>query len=93
MSENVIRHTDNYVKKMEVFYVAIAIDKGMEGALAQLDTSKIIPVVKGMCGATTADLEHIKTYCQQAADEAGAKVQILKFSRREVLAEYLPRKK
>ncbi len=91
--EKVIRNHQNYVNKMDVFYVAIALDKGQEAAIAYVDTTKVVTVVKAMVGSTNRDLESIKKACQECADDSGNTVQILKFTHRDVIAEYLPREK
>jgi hypothetical protein len=88
----IIKHKDNFVPKMEEFFVAVSVDRdGSEGVLAFAKPNRFPPVVQVMCGATKEDLQSIKEYCQKVADEANRKVRVIKFSAREVIEEYLPK--
>jgi hypothetical protein len=90
---SVIKNKDNFVSKMTEFFVGVSVDRdGSEGMIACVKPDRFPPMIQSMCGPSQNDLQEIKDYCQEAANESNRKVRIIKFTVREVVEEYLPKR-
>jgi hypothetical protein len=93
VKNNVYIAKDNFVKKATEFYLAVSVDmNGNEGVVAMIDLNRYPHVEKPLMGVSIEDKEAILKAAENASHEAAVKIRVLKYTRCEVIAEFLPKK-
>lgn len=92
VNEKVYSAEDNFVKKADQFFIAVAVNsRGEEGVIAEIDLSRFPIVEKPLMGATISDKEAIMSAAEKASKEGDIKVRVLRYTVREVIAEFVPK--
>ena len=89
IKENVYTAKENFVSKIDEFFLAISVDEnGNEGVVAQVDLTSFHLCEKPLMGASKSDKEAILEAADKLSKQHEVKIKVLRFTHVETIAEF-----